>query len=194
MARPRNFDRDEAMKRAMTVFWEKGYEAASTDDLLDAMDIGRQSMYGAFGDKHSLYIEALQSYAATTGADLFKRIYEAQSPFLALCDYILAIADGTPAERARGCLFVNATTEVAPSDPEVAALIRERNGKTRAAFERIIGEARQRGEVAPSVDERVAAAYLLSTICGLRVSAKAGVPPEDLRAIAGMALSTLRPH
>jgi TetR/AcrR family transcriptional regulator, transcriptional repressor for nem operon len=194
MARPREFDRGEALKRALAVFWEKGFEATSTDDLVRAMGIGRQSMYDTFGDKHQLYLEALQLYEANTGAELFKRIYECPSPFVALCDYILSIADGTLADRARGCFFVNATTELAPSDPDVAAVIRTSSIKCEAAFERILREAKGRGEVDRSLDERVAARFLLSTIRGLRVSAKANVEPEDLRAIASLALSGLKPR
>src|SRR5258707_11434016 len=113
MARPREFDRGEALKRAMAVFWEKGYEGTSTDDLVRAMGIGRQSMYDTFGDKHQLYLEALQLYEASSGAELFRRIYESSSPFVALCDYILSIADGTAADRSRGCFYVNATNELA---------------------------------------------------------------------------------
>jgi AcrR family transcriptional regulator len=194
MARPREFDRCEALRRALTVFWEKGYEATSTDDLVRAMGIGRQSMYDTFGDKHQLYLEALRLYEASNGAELFKRIYETPSPFLGICDYILAIADGTSADRARGCFAVNATTELAPSDPDVTASIRASSTRCEAAFERILREAKQCGAVDQSVDERVAARFLLSTIRGLRVSAKAGVPPEDLRAIATLALSSLKPR
>ena len=194
MARPREFDRGEALKRALAVFWEKGYEATSTDDLVRAMGIGRQSMYDTFGDKHQLYLEALRLYETNTGAALFKRLYEAPSPFAAVCDYILCIADATAADRARGCFFVNATTELAPSDPDVAALIRTSSIKCEAAFERILREAKGRGEVDRSLDERVAARFLLSTIRGLRVSAKANVEPEDLRAIASFALSSLKPR
>jgi TetR/AcrR family transcriptional regulator, transcriptional repressor for nem operon len=194
MARPREFDRHEALKQALAVFWKKGYEATSTDDLVRAMGIGRQSMYDTFGDKHLLYLEALRLYEANSGAELFKRIYENPSPFVAICDYILSIADGTSAERARGCFFVNATNELAPSDPDVAAAIRASSVRCEAAFERILKEAKQRGEVARFVDQRVAARFLFSTIRGLRVSAKAGVEPEDLRAIATMALSSLRPR
>src|SRR6266478_2085673 len=194
MARPREFDRDRALKKAMDVFWEKGYEATSTDDLVRAMSIGRQSMYDTFGDKHQLYLEALRLYEANSGAELFKRIYECPSPFVAICDYILSIADGTSADRSRGCFYVNATNELAPSDPDVAAVIRTSSIKCEAAFERILREAKGRGEVDRSLDERVAARFLLSTIRGLRVSAKADVEPEDLRAIATLALSTLKPR
>ena len=180
--------------KAMDVFWQQGYEATSTDDLIRAIGIGRQSMYDTFGDKRQLYLEALRLYEANTGAALFKRLYEAPSPFAAVCDYILSIADATAADCARGCFFVNATTELAPSDADVAAVIRTSSIKCEAAFERILREAKGRGEVDRSLDERVAARFLLSTIRGLRVSAKANVEPEDLRAIASLALSGLKPR
>src|SRR5260370_35536195 len=106
MARPREFDRDEALKRALAVFWEKGYEATSTDDLIRAIGIGRQSMYDTFGDKHQLYLEALRLYEANTGAALFKRLYKAPSPCVALCDDILPIPPARAADRARALLFV----------------------------------------------------------------------------------------
>jgi TetR/AcrR family transcriptional repressor of nem operon len=194
MARPREFDRGEALKRALAVFWEKGYEAASTDDLVRAMGIGRQSLYDTFGDKHQLYLETLRLYDANSGAAFFKRIYETPSPFVAICDYLLSIADGTSADRARGCFFVNATSELAPSDPDVAEVIRAGSALCEAAFERILREAKQSGEVDRSVDERVGARFLLATIRGLRVSAQAGVGPDDLRAIATLALSSLTPR
>src|SRR5271169_5726608 len=147
MARPREFDRDAAVERAMSVFWRKGYAATSTDDLLRAMGIGRQSMYDAFGDKHRLYLEALQLYETETGSELFGRVIGASSPFAALCDYVLAIAEGSSLELKRGCLHVNATTELATSDPEVGAMVRASGARCVAAFEAILKEAKRRGEV-----------------------------------------------
>src|SRR5258707_14880541 len=123
MARPKEFDRDRALMKAMELFWQQGYEATSTDDLVRAIGIGRQSMYDTFGDKHRLYLEALRLYEANSGAEFFKRIYESPSPFVAICDYILCIAGGTSADRARGCFIVNATNELAASDPDVPAAI-----------------------------------------------------------------------
>src|SRR5260370_36250088 len=101
------------------------------------MGIARQSMYDTFGDKPQLYLEALRLYEANSGAELFKRIYETPSPFVAVCDYILSIADGTSADRARGCFYVNATNELAPSDPVAAAGISPGTAQGVAAYYQI---------------------------------------------------------
>src|SRR5260221_11057894 len=74
MARPREFDREEALERATAVFWAKGYASTSTDDLLSAMGIARQSLYNAFQDKRALYLEALERYQRTTIAGHLQRL------------------------------------------------------------------------------------------------------------------------
>ena len=129
------------------------------------MGIGRPSMYDKLGNKHRLY-------ETNSGAALFTRIYESPSLFVGLCDYLLSIVSGTSADRARGYFFVNATTELAPADPDVASVIHLRAiAWCEAAVERILREAKPCGDVDRSVDERVAARFLLTTIRGLRVSA-----------------------
>lgn len=192
MARPKEFDRDEALKRAMAVFWEKGYEATSTDDLVRAMGIGRQSMYDTFGDKHRLFLEALQRYNAESSAGMIERLHAGGSPLMAIEKILLSIAQQTPEERARGCMGVNATTELAQKDPEVASIIRASGGLCEAAFEKILREAKRRGELSPSVDEKKGGRFLLATLQGLRVTAKGGATPEALRDIATFAVAGLK--
>src|SRR5260370_39772383 len=101
MARPKAFDRDTAVQHAMSVFWEQGYEVTSTDDLLRAMGIGRQSMYNTFGDKQRLYIEALQRYQAQYGARLGERLRASSAPRAGPGAGLRADADETPPARAR---------------------------------------------------------------------------------------------
>jgi AcrR family transcriptional regulator len=192
MPRPRQFDRDEAVDRAMAVFWDRGFEAASTEELLGAMGIGRQSMYAAFGDKHGLYLAALERYQAGRAADLVARLRGADSPLSALADILLAVAREGPEERARGCLGIHAIMERAQVDPQVAALARSTALVCEAAFERVVVEAQQRGEVAPGVDARAAGRFLLATLQGLRVNATAGASPESLRTVANFAVAALR--
>ncbi|NBD09818.1 TetR/AcrR family transcriptional regulator [Corallococcus silvisoli] len=192
MARTKEFDRDEAVRRAMKVFWEQGYEATSTDDLLRAMGIGRQSMYDTFGDKHGLYLEALRCYQAEYSANLVECLRSHPSPLGAIREYLLSIPNGTPKERARGCLTTNATSELANVDPDVATLLKTSGALGHGALERVVKEAQRKGELSPRVDSRVAAGFLLTTIAGLRMSAKAGTPPEVLRDIVDFALAGLQ--
>src|SRR5256714_15658440 len=72
MARPKEFDRDEALQKAMEVFWSRGYEAASINDLVKHMGINRQSLYDTFGDKHALYLQALDRYREVEGRKMFE--------------------------------------------------------------------------------------------------------------------------
>ena len=192
MARPKEFDRDEAVKRAMAVFWEQGYEATSTEDLLRAMGIGRQSMYDTFGDKHRLYLEALQRYNTNNSLEMMERLRAGASPLLAIEEVLLSIAKETQEQRLRGCMGVNATTELAQKDPEVASLIRSSSTLCEGALERIVLEGKRRGEISPSMDERAAGRFLLTTLQGMRVSAKAGATPESLRDVASFALAGLK--
>jgi len=92
MARPREFDREEALERATGVFWAKGFAATSTDDLLTAMGIGRQSLYNAFQDR-ALYLEALERYQRTTTAGHLRRLDGAASPVAGIKALLLGLVD-----------------------------------------------------------------------------------------------------
>lgn len=192
MPRPREFDRDEAIERAMAVFWEHGYDGTSTEQLLQAMGIGRQSMYAAFGDKHGLYLAALERYQARQGADLLERLRAVASPLGAIEDILLGVAGDTAEGRSRGCFGIQSIIEMAGRDPEVVTLARSATALCEAAFERMVAEAKRRGEVGAHVDARSAGRFLLSTLQGLRVSARTGATPEALRAVAGFAIAALR--
>jgi len=192
MARTKEFDRDQALRRAVEVFWDRGYEAASTDELLAAMGIGRQSMYNAFGDKRRLYLEALQHYQARSGTEMFERLLAAGSPLSALAGTLSAVARQTAEERRRGCMAVNAATEFGQADQEVDAIVSGGVQLCHAAYERLLAEAKRRGEVRPDLDERAAARFLYSTLVGMRVQARSGATPETLHDIATVAIDGLR--
>jgi AcrR family transcriptional regulator len=192
MARTKEFDRDQALRRAVEVFWDRGYEAASTEELLAAMGIGRQSMYNAFGDKRRLYIEALQHYQAETGAEMFERLSSAPSPLTALAGVLLEVARQTTEERRRGCMAVNAATEFGQADQEIGAIVSGGVNLCHVAYERLLAEAKRTGEARPDLDERAAARFLHSTLVGMRVQARSGASPETLHDIATVAIDGLR--
>src|SRR5260370_41193475 len=104
MARPREFDREEALERATEVFWAKGYASTSTDDLLTAMGIARQSLYNAFQDKRALYLEALERYQRTTIAGHLQRLNGAASPFAGIKALLLGLITDNSDTRALACM------------------------------------------------------------------------------------------
>ena len=191
MGRPKAFDRDEVLEKAAGVFWDKGFEATSTDDLLAAMGIGRQSMYDTFGDKHALYVAALEKYRAHAAENFRHGLREAADPRAAIEAMLLAVSGEGPADRARGCLLVNATAELAPHDDDVAKVVRGNNNTCEGAFEVALRRAVQLGQVPPGLDTKAIARFLYTKLQGLRVSAKAGTSPAALRDVARVALTVL---
>src|ERR1700738_3613599 len=127
MARPREFDRDGAVERAMSVFWRKGYAATSTDDLLRAMNIGRQSMYDTFGDKHRLYLEALERYQRESIAENIRRLRSTASPLAGIEALVIGIIASDKSTREKGCMGVGSISEFGNTDPNLVTL-RARSG------------------------------------------------------------------
>ena len=192
MARPKEFDRDTAVDRAMSIFWLKGYAATSTDDLLQAMKIGRQSMYDTFGDKRRLYLEALQQYNADSVADVIANLNMASSPLKGLEAALIAFAS-RPAQQFRlGCMGIASICEFGRADADVA-LLNDSAGRTLlSAFERRLAEAKAAGEVASNLDVHIAAEFLQATLAGIKVAARGGTAAETLKDIARLALRSLR--
>jgi len=192
MARPKEFDRDAALSSAMNLFWQKGYEGASTDELLSAMRIGRQSMYDTFGDKHKLFMEALACYHEGNGMVLGRYPAEGLTPLGVIGLFLGHFADMAPEDRARGCMGINATTAFGQSDPQVTALARRTAELSQAIIERQIRAAQAAGELAATLDAPEAASFLYATLQGLTVRAQAGASPEELRHAADFAMRALK--
>jgi TetR/AcrR family transcriptional regulator, transcriptional repressor for nem operon len=191
MGRTRKFDREKALKAATVVFWNKGFEATTTDDLLAAMGIGRQSLYDTFGDKRQLYLEALNGYSVGNIAALSDVCRKTSSPMSAVRNIFFSIATETQEVRLRGCMGVNSISEFGVQDPEVAAIAKMSGLLLRSALERVFNEAKAIGEIDPSLDERKAAKFLHATMLGIRVRARVGDSPEDLRDMASFAIDSL---
>jgi AcrR family transcriptional regulator len=194
MARTKVFDPAAALEAAMRVFWEQGYEGTSTDDLLCAMGIGRQSLYDTFGDKKQLYLAVLAHYTDTGGADLRRRLAAGPSPLAALDTFLRQIAGADAALRARGCLSVNAVAEFGQADADVRALIERSQRLTETIFAELIARARQAGELAAGIDPSAAAHFIHTAIRGMRISAKAGASAAQLGATVDFVIAALKAH
>ena len=192
MARPKEFDREAALAAAMQVFWAKGYDATSTDDLRHAIGIGRQSLYDTFGGKRTLYLEALRRYQDDSVAARIKTLRAAASPVSAIEQFLVAVARETPTQRAMGCMGVRAICDFGTSDPDVSALGKSAGTVVESALEDTLRKAKARNEVRSSLNVRAAAQFLQATLTGLKVAARAGSTPNALRGIAEVAVDGLR--
>jgi AcrR family transcriptional regulator len=192
MARPREFDRDEALTAAMRLFWAHGYAATSTEDLVAAMGISRQSLYDTFGSKRRLYLEALAAYSAGSVANLVGAARRAPSPLSGLRALLEAVTEVPEAERRLGCMGINAICEFGEADAEVTAAASPSGAALDDALRDLIGAAKARGEVSATLDEAMAADFLRCTLAGLKVSAKGGAPAPALREMAAFALNALQ--
>jgi TetR/AcrR family transcriptional regulator, transcriptional repressor for nem operon len=191
VARSKEFDPDRALKAAVDVFWSKGYEKTSLDDLMAGMNIGRQSLYDTFGDKRALYVSALDEYRTSTQSamkTLFNSGHSVQESFGAI---LHGICDESRADHERGCLLLSANLERNLDDKDVATLVRRNQSEVEAIFETALRSGQRRGELGPDKDPAALANFLLATIQGMRQLARAASDRAALRRIAGVALSTL---
>lgn len=192
MGRPKAFDRDEALQAAVETFWRQGYAATTTDDLARAMGIGRQSFYDTFGDKRRCYLEALRRYSlGEIGRQV--AVMREHAPLDAVRALLRGPSNAPNARRRLGCLAVNAFTELGGQDAEVLAALRPSGEQLSAAVTEVLRAAKARGDVAASLDERLATRALLTVRAGLMVRARAGASAAELRDVADFAVAQLAP-
>lgn len=190
MGRHREFDLDKALDAALAVFWDKGYEGASFEDLTRATGVARPGLYAAFGNKEALFRKALDRYDSTYMTFMGTALEAPSSR--AVVQRILegSLAVQTLNDAHRGCLGINGA--LACSDGAEAIrqeLIRRRNG-TEAALRARLERAREDGDLPPSADCTMLAAYVMTVSQGMAVQAKAGAPKATLDAIVGHVLAT----
>lgn len=176
----------------MQVFWAKGFAATSTDDLVQAMGIGRQSLYNAFGDKRRLYLEALDAYQQGTVAGHLRRLGAPASPLAGLRDLLLGLIAEDDGLRGLGCMGVGSVGEFGVSDPDVAALRSKAAAPLRARLVERIREGQAAGEIVQQMDAGDAADFVQMTMTGLQLAARGGAGIGDLHRMAAFAVDRLK--
>jgi TetR/AcrR family transcriptional repressor of nem operon len=192
VARPREFEADDVLERAMQAFWARGYRATSLGDLCTATGLSRSSLYAAFGGKRALLHRSLDRYEeqgiARITAALSRPlpVREAISAFIS--DLIEGIVEG-PGRR--GCFIGNCAAELARRDPVTAARVRRSLARIESAFAEALARARARGEVSPKDDVKSLARFIVAGIQGLRLVGKANPDRAALEDIAAVMLRCL---
>jgi TetR/AcrR family transcriptional regulator, transcriptional repressor for nem operon len=192
MARHKEFDRDEALHKAMEVFWARGYEAASIQDLVEHMGINRQSLYDTFGDKHALYLQALDRYREVEGRRLFELLERSGSVKKALRQLFQGVVEGAFCDgQRRGCFIGNAMSELAGRCKATAAKTRSNMAAAEAALYRALLRGKRAGEIKDARDLRAVARFLYSSLQGLQLMAKATQDRKTLEDVVKVTLSVL---
>lgn len=180
----KNFDVDVARDKAKALFWSKGYEATSMQDLLGGMDINRGSFYATFGSKQSLYHDVLQRYDQQHRCSVLSRLKSEYAPREAILTLFEAVRkEAAGAKGTRGCFLANATMELAASDKSVSKIVRDAFIQTEAFFKEMIEAGQAEGSIRSDADSEVVARSLLGLLLGMRVLARGGSPAPVLESI-----------
>ena len=191
MARPREFDDTVVLDKAVGCFWRRGYQATSVRELADSMEISGPSLYNAFGDKRSLFVQALERYLDGSVRARIARL-EALPPKQAIHTFIAEIIERSLTDRERrGCFLINSSLEVAPHDAELGAAIAQRLGEIENFFRRCIAAAQADGSVPADRDPADLARLLFGVLVGIRVLARSKPDRALLEGIARPALALL---
>lgn len=189
MGRPREFDFNDTLERAMQTFWAKGYEATSLDDLCAATGLGRSSLYAAFGDKQGLYLSALERYETAAIGRITASLSSSKSPLDGIVAFINRIIEDIVAGPGRrGCFIGNCAAELARQDRMVASHVRHSMDRVQSTFRGALVQARDAGQLPTNADVDALAAFLMSGIQGLRLVGKANPDRAVLKSIANVML------
>ncbi|MGL5601368.1 MAG: TetR/AcrR family transcriptional regulator [Silvania sp.] len=188
--RPKVFDRDAALDKAMTLFWQHGYEATSLADLVEATGAKAPTLYAEFTNKEGLFRAVLDRYitcfAARHEAQLFceeKRVEQA------LEDYFTAVATCfTSKETPAGCFMINTSATLAAASKEIALTVKSRHAMQEETLSQFLFQRQQRGEIPAGCDPKALAQYLSCILQGMSISAREGASLENLQKITRMTL------
>ncbi len=197
MARHKEFDEEEVLAKAADLFWSRGYEATSVRDLVEYTGVARAGLYNAFGNKHDLFLAALDRYRSIEGpktADLLYGPGSVRERFARVFEAAIeeSCADGgcESGER-RGCFMVNSAVELAPHDPDIAARVAVNVSGGEEAFYEVLLRARANGEIPQHKDPRALARFFSTSLTGLRVATRMGTEEAVLRDAVEVTLSVL---
>ncbi|HTD97918.1 MAG TPA: TetR/AcrR family transcriptional regulator [Mucilaginibacter sp.] len=192
MARTKDFDEDEVLTKAVNLFWHKGYNGTSMQDLVDGLGISRSSLYDTYGDKHTLFIKALEHYRKSASGS----ICNIMSHTVSAKEAIKQLLDFTTREllddkQHKGCFMVNAEVEMATHDKEVSSMICENDQLLENAFYETIKKGQDSGEISADKDARAIARFIFNTVKGIRVSSKSTTDKDFFGDIVNLTMSVL---
>ncbi|NEQ69601.1 MAG: TetR/AcrR family transcriptional regulator [Symploca sp. SIO1B1] len=192
MARHKEFDRQIVLEKAMETFWQYGYEGTSIQILLQAMGINRGSLYDTFGDKRSLFLEAIAHYESKVVQEAMAKLEAPDAGKAAIIEHFQGMVERLASDRTRwGCFMTNVAVELCNHDTETAHRIRQSLQRVEKAFRHALQNAQSQGDIASDADIAALACFLTCMIQGLRVMVKVDPNRQALNQIINSTLSVL---
>jgi TetR/AcrR family transcriptional repressor of nem operon len=193
VARPRTFDEHEVVAAARDRFWERGYAATSVDDLTAATGLGKGSLYGAFGDKHTLYLRALDDYISSSLDEVRASLRNPKrSGYERLAGHIRLQAKALVADKdRRGCLIAKSAAELGATDDAVEKKVELAYTTWRDELVACVKEAQRDGTIDAKQNPQALAATLLAFMRGQEALHKGGAKPAQLKAAADEMVSLI---
>lgn len=192
MPRPRAFDEESVLDNAMNIFWSKGFESTSVQDLVDETGLNRASMYASFGDKKALFLRVLDHYSQKISAKRFADLREMEDGRAAIEKTFRDTAKTGCAEgRHKGCLMVNSGMELAPHDPETAAIAHQAFRRVEDMFAAALTRGIKGGTIPTNKNVRALARFLAGSIQGVQLMSRRGADQETLEDYTNTILAAL---
>ncbi|MFI6087049.1 TetR/AcrR family transcriptional regulator [Streptomyces sp. NPDC051218] len=193
MARTKEFDPDAALQSALELFWRRGYEATSMADLVEELGIGRASIYATFGNKHELYLKALERYADLQNPRLLAELSQPGPALPAVRSVVRRFGAEAASDAARlnGCFITNTAAELGPHDDAASRCVERSWEHMETLLHSALVRAQAQGELPEDRDPLALARMLLTLMQGVRVVGKASKDPARVRDATEQALSLL---
>lgn len=193
MARTKVFDEETVLNKAVDLFWEKGYNDTSAQDLVDSLGISRSSLYDTYGDKYQLFKNSLLQYRKKFAGAMIAMIDTSTDFEKTLKDiFQYVVTESLQQKFSKGCFMINSSVELAPHNLEIAEIVNANMQDVEDALVRLIKKGQEAGQFSNSHTPRSLARFVFNTISGLRVASKSGAEKRVFDDIVKVTLSALK--
>ena len=191
MARPREFEPDAALAKVIDVFWKKGFEETSLDDIVSSTKVSRYGLYGTLGNKREMFRKALRAYADKVIGAYQGDLRKTDASLPEIGGYFENMLGFSERAIGKGCLVCNAAIEVAPGDPEIAKDVRDIFDGITTTFRKALENAKEKGQISRSIDAGACAVNLTGLIQSSALMMRVGYPVGTIRQNVEAALERL---
>ncbi|MFH7017682.1 TetR/AcrR family transcriptional regulator [Flavobacterium sp. FlaQc-47] len=175
MARTKEFNEDKALDKAIEIFWHKGYNGTSAQDLVTHLGLSRSSLYDTFGDKQKLFSQSLQRYQKNAQNQIVELFDQSDNIKETLRDiFKQAVIESLEDSITKGCFMVNSSVELAMHDEEIAKIVKDNSRIMEEVFTKAVQKGQDSGQISKNLDARTLARFIFNNYSGIRVLARAG--------------------